>query len=60
MTTILSVRFLGFEYLSMIEDAEKMQIPDHIDHLPPEMISYFLKIQRFGSKDPSRVSSVLS
>lgn len=43
-TTIKKVRFLGFDCMTMIEDAEDMQIPDQIDHLPPDMISYFLKM----------------
>lgn len=45
---IKHVRFLGFECISTIEDAETMNIPDQIDHMPPDLINYFIQLQRFN------------
>ena len=40
--SILKVRFLNLEHISMIENASKMSMPDYIDHLPPEMLSFLV------------------
>ena len=42
--TILSTKFLNFGSLIKIEDADKIRIPDRIDHLPPDMISWLVDI----------------
>ena len=42
--TILSTKFLNFGCLIKIEDVDKIRIPDRIDHLPPDMISWLVNI----------------
>lgn len=47
---IEDVKFINFGNLIEIEDADRIQIPDQIDHLPPDMTSYLLKIKRFSEQ----------
>ena len=49
MKSIISVKFLSFGTLTNIEDADKISLPDQIEHLPPDMTSWLVKIQRFAA-----------
>lgn len=42
------VKFLNFGHLIQIDDAEKFRIPDQVDHLPPDMNSLLLEMQKFS------------
>lgn len=45
---IEGVKFLNFGHLIEIEEADRIAIPDQVDHLPPDMTSHLLKIKRFS------------
>lgn len=47
-------KFINFGNLIEIEDADRIQIPDQIDHLPPDMTSYLLKMKRFQNPSSAR------
>lgn len=42
------VKFVNFGPLIEIEEADRIAIPDQVDHLPPDMTSHLLKIKRFS------------
>lgn len=48
---------MNFGHLIEIEQADKITIPDQVDHLPPDMTAHLMKIKRF-SKDSSGVSKI--
>lgn len=45
---IEGVKFVNFGHIIEIEEADKITIPDQLDHLPPDMTSHLLKIKRFS------------
>lgn len=44
------IRFLGFGSLTTIENSEFMNIPEQLEHLPPDMTSHLLTLHRFSRK----------
>lgn len=44
------IRFLGFGSLTTIENSEFMNIPEQLEHLPPDMTSHLLTLHRFSKK----------
>ena len=46
---IESIKFLNFGHIIEIEQSDQIKIPDRIDHLPPEMLKYLMKIGRFNT-----------
>lgn len=54
---IEGVKFLNFGHLVEIEQADKISIPDQVDHLPPDMTSHLMKIKRFSKEGGSTVTS---
>lgn len=50
-TAIDDIRFLGQGSLIEIDDSQMINIPVQIEHLPPDMTSYLLQIQRFNQND---------
>ena len=57
---IKKVGFLGFGQLINIEESENICIPDRIDHLPPDMTSYLLKLKRFSSDQGDQKFALLT
>lgn len=57
MKKIEDVKFINFGYLIEIEDSDRIRIPDQIDHLPPDMSSYLLKIKRFSKQGATQDTS---
>ena len=41
---ILKIGFIGFEYLTRCDEPKCLRLPDRIDHLPPDVTSFMLKI----------------
>lgn len=41
--SIENICFIGFEYLSQIEEENEYKVPNRIEHLPPDFNSFLLK-----------------
>lgn len=54
LTTIERIRFLGFGSIITIEESDQIKIPDQLEHLPPDMTSHLLTMQRFSNRPPNR------
>lgn len=46
---IENVKFMNFFYTTFLKDVDRFQIPDRIDHLPPDMNQHLLRTNRFWS-----------
>ena len=56
-TAIEDVRLLGFGHMTRFEQAEKMNVPDMIDHLPPGFLTYMKLLGKFSSENEISNSS---
>ena len=54
---IFDIKFLNFGSLSSIEDSEIMNIPDQIEHMPPDLIQHLIESMRFNnnSENPAKI-----